>query len=295
MAVRKPESRARARVLRELGWPLRRIANEVGASLSTVSLWVRDIQSSAAGPHPILAAGPDQEDEICVDLRRCGRCQRDLPLTSFNRHRSGHQWWCRDCFHAYFQVRAEGHRRGVRLARQIRRDRARAFASDYLQTHHCSDCGECDSDVLEFHHVQEKRRNVADMVRLGASVRALQHELDKCLVLCANCHRVRTAAARGSWRLDPESLDRADHLTLGERRNMTFLRDLLMKSRCVGCGDSRLVVLDFDHIGTKNGNVTDLARRGLSLQRLEAEVAQCVVRCANCHRRRTVGSSRLAS
>jgi hypothetical protein len=41
--------------------------------------------------------------------------------------------------------------------------------------------------------------------------------------------------------------------------------------------------------------VTDLARRGLSLQRLEAEVAQCVVRCANCHRRRTVGSSRLAS
>jgi hypothetical protein len=53
------------------------------------------------------------------------------------------------------------------------------------------------------------------------------------------------------------------------------------------CGDSRLVVLEFDHRGKKEANVTELARRGYSLQRLEAEVAECEIRCVNCHRRKT--------
>jgi hypothetical protein len=71
---------------------------------------------------------------------------------------------------------------------------------------------------------------------------------------------------------------------------MAYLQELLMQSQCVDCGDSRLVVLDFDHVGTKTGNVTELARRGSSLRRLQAEVSQCDIRCANCHRRRTYAS-----
>ena len=49
----------------------------------------------------------------------------------------------------------------------------------------------------------------------------------------------------------PESLDRGSHLAAGERRNMTYVRELLMQSKCVDCADSRLVVLDFDHVGEK--------------------------------------------
>jgi L-lysine 2,3-aminomutase len=47
-------------------------------------------------------------------------------------------------------------------------------------------------------------------------------------------------------------------------------------------------VLDFDHVGAKTGCVVELARRGYSLRRLEKEVSQCEIRCANCHRRRHV-------
>lgn len=46
-----------------------------------------------------------------------------------------------------------------------------------------------------------------------------------------------------------------------------------------------------NRVGMKVANVTDLARRGCSLRRLEAEVSQCEVRCANCHRRRTLDLS----
>jgi hypothetical protein len=69
---------------------------------------------------------------------------------------------------------------------------------------------------------------------------------------------------------------------------MIHIREVLMRSRCIDCGDARLAVLDFDHIGIKNACVIELARSGCSLRRLESEVAQCVVRCANCHRRRTL-------
>jgi hypothetical protein len=213
-------------------------------------------------------------------------------LTRFNRHPTGYQWWCRDCYRAYFRDRAEPHRREVRAARLNRRRDARIFLADYLRTQCCSDCGEADPRVLEFHHLREKRGNLADLVRRGSSVRALQREVARCTVLCGNCHRMRTAASRGSWRLAPEGLDSKAGLTRGERRNMAYLRDVLAKSRCADCGDSRLLVLEFDHVGTKDANVTDLARRGCALRRLEAEVARCEVRCVNCHRRRTTHGRR---
>jgi hypothetical protein len=242
MGRAKPKSRQRARLLRSEGWPLRRIANEVGAALSTVSVWVRDVES----PH-----GASRVLPVTVvtshhgELRSCGRCHRDLPLTSFNRHPSGHQWWCRDCYRAYFRARSERHRHQVEAARRDRRKKARAFVADYLRVQSCTDCGEADPLVLEFHHLQEKKGNVADMVRAGSSIRLLRRELGNCRVLCANCHRTRTAESRGSWRLEPVTLDSCCHLSLGERRNLVYIRDLLLASQCVECGDSRLVVLEF--------------------------------------------------
>jgi hypothetical protein len=292
MSVRKPEALQRARSLREKGWALRPIANEVGAALSTVSLWVRDIQPAVAAietaPAPEVTSNGEVEDALA--RRRCGTCLRDLPLTSFNRHPTGHQWRCRDCYQAYFRMRAEHHRHQVRSARCRRRQAARAFVYEYLRTHPCSDCGEGDVRILEFDHFEAKRENVTTLMRAGTSVTALQREIGKCTIVCVNCHRVRTAARGASWRLDPATLDSDPQFTIGERRNMIYLRELLMGSRCIDCGDSRLVVLEFDHVGTKTGNVTELARRGCRLRRLEAEVASCEIRCANCHRLRTLGS-----
>jgi hypothetical protein len=289
MGPRNPQSRNRARTLREQGWALRPIANEVGVALSTVSLWVRDIPRPA-GVEPLsddaeVSASP--EAQALLGGRRCAKCCRELPLTSFNRHPAGYQWWCRDCYRAYFRARSERHRSQVRVARTNRRDAARRFVADYLGARCCSACREADPVVLEFHHLGTKRDNIADLVRRGCSVRSLDRELAGCVVLCANCHRLTTAKSKGSWRLAPESLDEDFRLTPAERRNLRYLRDRLMRSMCVDCGDPRLVVLEFDHVDKKDANVTELARRGCAIWRLEAEVARCEVRCVNCHRRRT--------
>ncbi|MGH3339528.1 MAG: hypothetical protein ACRDPL_11940 [Propionibacteriaceae bacterium] len=62
----------------------------------------------------------------------------------------------------------------------------------------------------------------------------------------------------------------------------------MRKTPCVDCGEQNPVILDFDHIGVKRSGVVQLADRECSLARLEREIAECEVRCANCHRKRTI-------
>jgi hypothetical protein len=94
--------------------------------------------------------------------------------------------------------------------------------------------------------------------------------------------------------VDPSLLDSAKHLTRSERRNLIFVRDLLLTSACIDCGEADLLVLEFDHRSAKDGNVLEMARRGCSLERLRAEIQKCEIRCGNCHRRRTAEARRPA-
>ena len=53
-------------------------------------------------------------------------------------------------------------------------------------------CRQCDEDhplALDFHHTRDKEHNVADMCKAGYGKETIQEEMNKCIVLCANCHR----------------------------------------------------------------------------------------------------------
>lgn len=69
----------------------------------------------------------------------------------------------------------------------------------YLIEHPCMDCGETDPVVLQFDHLRDKVANIGAMIRiLGASWKTIKEEIDKCEVVCANCHTRRTAK-RAGW------------------------------------------------------------------------------------------------
>lgn len=79
----------------------------------------------------------------------------------------------------------------------------------YLMRHPCVDCGERDSVVLEFDHVPDrasKSAGVGELVRRRARWAELRDEIRKCDVVCANCHRRRTAK-RSGWRRLVTSVD----------------------------------------------------------------------------------------
>lgn len=168
---------------------------------------------------------------------------------------------------------------------------ARDLVADYLSDHPCADCGETDLAILEFDHVEAKTHDAAFLIGHGASAEKIRAEIDRCEVRCSNCHR-RVTAQRSGWvratgRLDDPALG----LLANRRRNVRRMFDALACG-CVDCGESDIVVLEFDHVGNKRANVSELAWSMASLSRLEAEIACCEVRCCNCHRRRTAARRR---
>lgn len=72
-------------------------------------------------------------------------------------------------------------------------------------------------------------------------------------------------------------------------RGRAAVVEYLKEHPCVDCGESDLVVLDFDHRDprTKAGIVSMMVATGVGLVKIMAEIAKCDIRCANCHRRKT--------
>jgi hypothetical protein len=225
-------------------------------------------------------------------VRRCSRCRLHLPLELFNRNGADRQWYCRRCFRTYFSQRRERHLGQVAAARIYRRDAARRFITEHLRRTSCMDCGEPDPVVLEFDHLRDKHAEVTELVRNGASIAAVEAEIAKCDVVCVNCHRHRTAA-RGAWRRAAKPWWSAPAPQPAPvARNLAVAYSLLETRGCVDCRTKDLVVLEFDHIGEKRAAVTRLAWDGVAHAVLLAEIAQCLVRCASCHRRVTAARGR---
>jgi hypothetical protein len=77
-----------------------------------------------------------------------------------------------------------------------KKDRKRERLRDLVRTAKERPCADCDGSfpyyVMDFDHVaDDKSALVSKLVNFGA-VQRLLDEMDKCEVVCANCHRIRT-------------------------------------------------------------------------------------------------------
>jgi hypothetical protein len=136
-------------------------------------------------------------------MRRCGRCGELKELEDFawrRKARGQRDNYCRPCRSAYKQEHYERHREHYIAAAVKRRTslaavRAR-FLVEYFAGHPCVDGGETDPVVLEFDHLADKSFNIAKGLR-DRGWEKLLDEIEKCEVVCANCHRRRTAVRGG--------------------------------------------------------------------------------------------------
>jgi len=62
---------------------------------------------------------------------------------------------------------------------------------DYKEKLKCSKCGESHPACLEFHHIKNKEKFLilSELINRGYSKEKIIEEINKCMVLCANCHR----------------------------------------------------------------------------------------------------------
>ncbi len=133
-------------------------------------------------------------------MRRCGRCGCDKPLAWRRKAREQRDNYCRPCRAAYKQEHYAANRRRYIESARRRKLQLISERTDYivafLREHPCVDCGEGDPIVLEFDHLRDKKFSISK----GLQDRPWQDVLDeiaKCEVVCANCHRRRTAYRGG--------------------------------------------------------------------------------------------------
>lgn len=63
----------------------------------------------------------------------------------------------------------------------------------YKENMGCQDCGEkFPYFVLDFDHRQNKSFSIANWTRHTQNIEDIKKEIEKCDVVCANCHRIRT-------------------------------------------------------------------------------------------------------
>lgn len=109
--------------------------------------------------------------------------------------------WCKECFNLW---RRENRKKctqpkplpkGKKVSQNERVQKKKEFHVDYLKSHPCVVCGEDDIVVLEFNHIDPttKEYNVSQLLNNNYSISLLKKEISKCEVLCANCHKRKTA------------------------------------------------------------------------------------------------------
>lgn len=116
--------------------------------------------------------------------KKCSDCGRNRSLTFFTYGQSRHtpkpkyiRSTCINCSNA---------------ARGRRKTEIRQRLSSLQKEKKCKKCGFSDPRALQFHHIDPKNKKncVSVLISMGYKEETILEEVEKCIVLCANCHSI---------------------------------------------------------------------------------------------------------
>jgi hypothetical protein len=247
-------------------------------------------------------------------MKTCTKCGFPRPLEEFvknNRLKSGYGSRCLLCCRSY--GKSQYHSNPIARADKLRKTRLRRSTPDgkikrreyrsktyagsggdlervknrdhirlrreQVNTLKAKPCGDCHeifpSCCMDFDHVRGRKiKGIGEM--LSHTLSGIRSEIDKCDLVCACCHRVRT------W----------GTLNVASRPDVQRALDkvaLLKAAPCMDCGACfPPTAMDFDHVrGVKVATISYLISKKRPWSMVLQEIDKCDLVCANCHRIRT--------
>ena len=150
MKKRNEEKCLRAIELKKQGISRKDIADELKVNVRTISIWTKHILR--------VVKLKSKEDKL--ETRR--------------------EW---------YQKNNESEQKRLRVSNKKRKVEKLKWIQNYKRSKGCCQCIENEPVCLDFHHISDdKEANIASVCTSWSQER-LQKELDKCIVICANCHR----------------------------------------------------------------------------------------------------------
>lgn len=131
-------------------------------------------------------------------MKKCVKCELEKDINDFNNHKKekdGKSKQCKLCSREYSKkLYYESHkeRHNKRIVARRRRIKNELDLYINLLELKCIKCGNNHPAVLDFHHRDPniKKDTISNLKWAGISFDQFKIELDKCDVLCSNCHRI---------------------------------------------------------------------------------------------------------
>ena len=132
----------------------------------------------------------------------CSKCGATKTLDQFHkcaRTKDGLQPYCKDCVAKIVNTNYKKDPSKFKASANASRLKHRKMYLDLFKGKACADCGNTNPIVFELDHREgsDKVMEVSTMIN-KRSWKALLNEFNKCDIVCANCHRIRTAT-RAGW------------------------------------------------------------------------------------------------
>jgi len=128
-------------------------------------------------------------------MKTCSICKKDLPIENFsfrNKEKQIYSSNCKECQKTFHTNWYEKHKTFRKKQIHDRRQGIKDLFVEYKLTLECSICSQNHIATLDFHHrdPSEKDYLVSKMWKDGVSFKTIMMEIEKCDILCANCHRI---------------------------------------------------------------------------------------------------------
>lgn len=129
-----------------------------------------------------------------METKICRTCKKEKKIDEFswrNKIKKQKHGECKDCYKITRKKSYENNKQYYLNKNKRRRLELKNWFDSYKKDKKCVFCGESESICLDFHHLDNSKKeyNVSNMNYSTYSIKTIKKEIDKCIIVCANCHR----------------------------------------------------------------------------------------------------------
>jgi len=139
--------------------------------------------------------------------KKCSKCKQEKDTSKFNHKGDKLTYHCKSCQNKYTRNHYKNNKadyieRAVKVKAKLRK-----HIQDIKSNIPCKDCGKIYPPyIMQFDHIPGKGDKIADVANMVmySNVDKINKEIEKCEIVCANCHMERTHQRRVQKHLTPK-------------------------------------------------------------------------------------------
>jgi hypothetical protein len=121
----------------------------------------------------------------------CVSCSQEKSINDFAFSKGKPREKCKECLKKYMSEHYKSHKKSYIDNIKQRKNDLYKWIKEYKSKLKCEQCGENHPAVLDFHHVDPKQKDfsIGNALHTLMGKKRILREINKCSVLCSNCHR----------------------------------------------------------------------------------------------------------